>query len=409
MKTAILLVIAISAILTASPAFAEGEFEVEGLLDFWWTLHEGNENGIVQESTQDPAADDVSGFNIKNGRLGFTYDDPERQLGGKFQLKLEEKVDLLDFYLHWYPQENLQLYFGQMKVPSTYEALSPNSELDFISRSTLNALLTDWSLSRTSYYSSFYGNRSYYRDAGIGVKGLFRDEDGRETFDYFFMIGNGLGHSLYIGGKESKEFIFSNEFGDYFYGLRLDWMPTENLTIGGHYSVNNHDNVLFNDEKTVFDLKRQSHSLDARYDCPAARFALMYGGGVIDDDFFHTGEKNLDYSGWEAKVFVPINDSIEAGLRYDNYSYTAHGSPLATDQNNWTLGLNYLLEPDIRVQFNYMAKDTNDGINPDLDDDILFVNFQYNFKSGDLLNGKDDDEDDDEVAETEKVVEEQAE
>lgn len=383
-------------------AFASGELEMEGELDFWWTIFEGNENGILQATTQDPAADEVSGFNIKKARLSFLYDDPERYLGGKFQLRLEEKVDILDFYLHWYPQETTQLYLGQMKVPSTYEAMSSNKNLDFISRSTLASLLTDWSLSRTSYFSSFYGNKSSNRDAGIGLKGIFRDDEGNEQFKYFFMIGNGLGHSLYIGGRESKEFIFSNEFGDYFYGLRLDWMPTANLSIGGHYSINSHDDVLFNDEQTVFDLKRRSHSLDIRYDHPDARFAFMYGGGVIDDDYFHTGEKNLEYSGWEAKVFVPFNDSIEAGLRYDNYSYTAHESTNTTDQNNLTIGLNYLVEPDMRIQVNYLMKDTDDNINPDLDDDILYINFQYIFNTGDILGWTKGDAESEEAQEEEK-------
>lgn len=363
--------------------YAEPELEIQGELDFWFTLYEENENGILQSSTQDPAVDEVSGFNIKRGRLNFLFDEPDKNLGGKFQIRLEEKVDILDFYIHWYPKETFQLYLGQMKVPSTYEAMLANSDLDFISRSTLAGLLTDWSLSRTSYYSSFYGNKSVYRDAGIGAKGSYKNENGHEYFKYFFMIGNGLGHSLYIGGNESKEFIFANEFGDYFYGLRLDCMPSENLAFGGHYTINNHNDTLFNDKKSVFDLKRNSHSIDVRYDVPDFRLAFMYGGGVIDDDFFHTGETNLDYSGWEAKLVVPLNDTLEAGLRYDNYSYMAHGAENATNQNNITLGLNYQIEKNMRLQLNYLMKDTDDNLTPDLNDDILYFNFQCFFNSAD--------------------------
>ncbi len=368
-----------------STAYADPELEINSEIDFWFTLYEANENGIQQASTQDPAVDEVSGFNIKTGRLSFLFDEPERKLGGKFQLRLEEKVDIMDFYIHWYPKDTFQLYLGQMKVPSTYEAMCGNGELDFISRSTLAGLLTDWSLSRTSYFSTFYGNKSVYRDAGIGVKGSCQNEEGHEYFKYFFMIGNGLGHSLYIGGHESKEFIFANEFGDYFYGLRLDCMPVDNLTFGGHYSINKHDNTLFNDEQTVFDLKRNSHSVDVRYNLPDVRLAFMYGGGVINDDYFHTGEKNLDYSGWEAKVVVPLDENIEAGLRYDNYSYRAHGVENTTHQNNLTLGFNYLVDQDMRLQLNYMMKDTDDNINADLDDDILYLNFQYFFNSGNVI------------------------
>jgi hypothetical protein len=386
-------------------ANASPELDIGGELSFWWTIYEGNENGLQQAVTQDPAADEASGFNISLARLNFTYDDPERKLGGKFQLRLEEKVDILDLYLKWDPRDDFELYLGQMKVPSTYEALEENTELDFISRSTLAGLLTDWSLSRTSYYSSFYGNKSVYRDAGIGVKGAIKDDEGIDKLKYFFMIGNGLGHSLYIGGRESKEFIFTNNFGDYFYGLRADWMPSDDLTIGGHYSINKHKDVLFNDETTVFDLDRKSHSIDIRYDNPDYKLAFMYGGGVIDDDFFHTGERNLDYAGWEGKILVPLNKTVEAGLRYDNYSYTAHGSPSATDQNNWTIGLNYNLEKDMRVQVNYMLKDTNTIGEPDLDDDIFFVNFQYKFNTGDILNREKAEDTEEKVVVEETVTE----
>jgi hypothetical protein len=369
-------------------AYADDSLEVQGWLDFWWTVLEGNENGILQAVTQDPAVDEASGFNMKRGRLDFIFDKPESNIGGKFQLRLEEKVDILDFYIKLNIGDGASLYLGQMKVPSSYEAMMSSRDLDFISRSTLSSLITDWSLSRTSYFSSFYGNQAYFRDAGIGLKGKLTDDVGRDTFDYFFMVGNGLGHSLYIGGPESKEFLFSNKFGDYFYGLRLDWHPSECFTAGAHWSINNHDNVLFNDENTVFDLKRHSYSLDARYDSPEMRLTAMLGGGVIDDDYFHTGEKDLDYSGWELKAMVPFSDNWEGGLRYDDYSYKAHGAPNTTHQDNWTLGLNYSANPDFRIQINYLIKNTDDNINPDLDDNIFYVNFKYLYNSGNILAKK---------------------
>jgi len=67
-------------------------FNVEGNLSLWWDIYENNENGIMQPSTREPAADVVSGFNLKQGRIIFNYEDEKKMLGAKFQLRLEEHM-----------------------------------------------------------------------------------------------------------------------------------------------------------------------------------------------------------------------------------------------------------------------------------------------------------------------------
>ncbi len=357
-----------------------------------WCAYEENENGILQEDTNDEAAEITSGFNLKRGRVGFDYEDLQYHLDARLQIRLEERVDILDAYGAWGPVDWFRLAVGQMKIPSTYEVLTSGADLDFITRSTISGNIGDWSLSRTFSYSSFYGNESYYRDLGIAVSGLIGPRKKTELVKYFFMAGNGLGHSLYIGGSESKEFIVSNDFGDYFYGARLDLLPLDGITMGGHYSINEHDDMLFNDENTVFDLDRSSWSVDVRLDFTPVRIAGMYGAGVIDDDYFHTGLTNLEYSGWETKILYQLlSDQLELGARYDTYSYESQESGNTIDENHWTFGVNYIPAPLLRLQFNYIRKETEDdkNIELDLDDDIFFINFQLRFRTIDLLAARD--------------------
>jgi len=353
---------------------------LEGNMSLWWNIYEENENGIMEARTQTPAADVASGFNLKQGRVILNYEDPLRSLGARLHIRLEERVALLDGYGAWRPFHFFNLYLGQMKVPSTYESLMSDTDLDFISRSTLSKNLTDWSLSRSPYYSAFYGNRSYNRDLGVGIKGKLGLKSNPNLASYFLMVGNGLGANLFISGRESKEFIFSNNLGDYFYGTRIDTSPFSWLTLGGHYSINKHDNMLFNDKKTVFDLDRYSWSVDSHIELPRACLAIMYGAGKVDDNYFYTAEKDLEYSGYEVKLLVwPIHNRLQLGLRYDTYNHKFLQSGISTHQKNLAMGVNFIPVRDIRLQLNYILKETEDGAYPDPDDNILFLNFQYSF------------------------------
>lgn len=353
----------------------------------WLTIFEQSENGLKQTGTLDKGTEITSGFNFTRGRVAFNYRYLPHNLLLRLQIRLEERVDILDGYVGWEPKKWFRVYLGQMKVPSTYEALTSGSSLDFISRSSLSKSISDWSLSRASYYGSFYGNLSYYRDLGLAIKGTLALKERADFFKYFLMISNGLGQGLYIGGRESKEYIYTNDVGDFFYGLRLELSPFKFFQFGGHISHNKHDNMVFNDERTVFDLKRQSWSVDLRFDLPHTRITGMYGGGLIDDDFFHSGKKNLEYSGWEAAVIFSLwKERLELGARYDAYITESHESGNEIEQNNLTLGANLQFFNKLRIMLNYIFKDTVNDIEPDLDDDILYMSVIYAFSVEDLLN-----------------------
>jgi len=354
------------------------ESTITGNTSIWYTMYEQNENGVLQAGTYEKAAQVASGFNLKQARL--TFEQSNHPFIAKIQTRFEEKVAILDCYVSWQPTNCFQLYAGQMKIPATYEALIADDKLDFISRTNISKNLPDWSLSRPPYFSPFYGNRSDYRDIGVGIKGKFGSNSCPDLLSYFLMVSDGLGANLSIGGNESKEYILANDVGDYFYGLRLDLAPIKYIKFGGHCSKNKHDNILYNDAKTVLDLARWSWSTDLSLMLPFAQLTAMYAKGEVNDDYFHADLTDLAYTGWETKLISSmIKGKFQLGLRYDRYTEGYPGGGASTKQDSMTLGCNFIPAINVRLQLNYTIKNTDSETIPNPANNILFLNFQYSF------------------------------
>lgn len=67
---------------------------------------------------------------------------------------------------------------------------------------------------------------------------------------------------------------------------------------------------------------------------------------------------------------------LEVGFRFDNFSSESDESSLTVQQNNWTVGINYLYRRYLKLQLNYIVKRTVDPGFPDLADDIVFLSLQ---------------------------------
>jgi hypothetical protein len=354
---------------------------VSGYVQMWATLYEELENGMPRQlGTGDEARQSASGFSIRRARLSVRSNLWSDRIAAQVGLKLEQNIALLDCYALIRFGDRLNLFLGQMKIPSTYEVGTASDELDFISRTTISRNITDWSLSR--YPPGFKSvivtkTKSNLRDLGIALRGnLWKD-----TVRYFVMMGNGLGANWYIGGKENEQFADTNGFGELFYAARLDVRPLNWAAVGGHCSVNHHDNMRVQGEKgAVIDLRRKSMSADMALALPyRIRASGMFAGGVIDDDvFYEDGKQDYVYSGYEMKVLGSIiEDLLEGGVRFDNYTFEINESGDRIKENRWTFGVTYRFEDVFKGQLNYVWKKTEERGEPDLKDNILFMNFQF--------------------------------
>jgi len=349
---------------------------LEGYGQVWWTAHEAVENGLQQAGSGDRAAQAASGFSLRRVRLSIGDTLGSARLRYEVELLLEKSARLTDCYVAGQVAEGVELRVGQMKIPSTYEAMAPAAELDFAQPSTISGLIADWSLSRTPYIATFMGNRGYLRDVGAALQVQHR------SLRALAMVSNGLGANLFVAGGQRKEFIKANGAGDMLYGLRLDAAVSDGVQVGGHALLNRHEDMLFNDEKTVIDLERRSWSADLRATgLPAGlRLTALYAGGVVDDDYYRDDKSNYEYGGYELKALRWIRPgALEAGVRLDRYEYEYSESGSTVTETAWTTGANWYLFGHLKVQTNYTWRATDEAYVPDLDDDVLLVNVQFSF------------------------------
>lgn len=362
--------------------WAEGEgpgLRIAGDAGVWWMLDEQVETGLIQTGSGDEVDDSASGFNFRQGRLAFIALSPDRKMEALIRLRLEERTDVIDFYGAYHHSAPLNFYVGQMKIPSTAEVLVPDQAIDFITRSTFGQVIGDYSLSRTPYISSLMAVRSYHRDLGIALKGSFPEAAG-PGLSWFVMVSNGIGAGNFIGGNESPEFLYTNEFGEYYYGARVEARPIDGLMIGGHYSINRHDDVLLQDKKTSADFEREAWSADAEARFPFGLWVYGFYGRGRMDDFLNSLHYDFDYTGWGVQAVQSLLDGrIEVGGRYDTLGREFQKDDNVIEQNNWTFGVNWMPNPFFRLQANYVWKDTVDETVDDLDDDLICLNFQFLF------------------------------
>jgi hypothetical protein len=364
-----------------SPVGAQQNVTVgfEATTSFWWTIHEEVENGLRQQGSGDVADDHASGFSFRHGRLGFLVQPPSKDLELRLRIRLEERTDIVDFYGGWLPNELLNLYVGQMKIPSTAEVQRPYDELDFASRSTFGLHVGDYALTRTPYISSLMAAKAHNRDLGLALKGAWEGDHGRRI-SWFVMASNGLGANRYIGGDQNEEFLFTNSIGELYYGARIEASPHELITGGVHASYNAHTDVALGDRGPVFDIRRTVWTVDLEAGKRDGwRLYAFYGSGDMED-FFDSQRYLFDYSGLSAQTVYPLlAGKLELALRFDRFTTESGRDGNETVQDNWTGGINISPNTKTRIQLNYISKQTSNDFVPDFDDDVLYVNFQLFF------------------------------
>jgi hypothetical protein len=377
LPAALLAFLAAAALGAQTPAL-----KLNGYLQLW-CLYEQFENGKLQAGTGDPGAQLASGFSLNRARLQASLDL------GAFKAVLQVRLEggslgLLDAYGSWQPWgPALVLCLGQLKIPSAWEVGVGDEALDFATRSRFASEVANWSLSKSSSSTHpFYLVQTSARDLGLGLRGYWRG------LRYLLMVGNGLGAGNFVGAEESRQFILANSFGAFFYGARLSYdllyelrqrlRPAAlYLELGGHASINHHPNLIYNDNQ-VYDLERWSWSLDARLGLfERLRLTGMYGCGQVEDDFDADGQPDYTYSGWEAGAVVRVIPRfLEAGVRWDSYTWSRAVTGGWSTAGALTAGLTWTPDPRVRMQFNYKRKLLYSELDPDLDNDLAVLALQ---------------------------------
>jgi hypothetical protein len=386
MKMRILTVCLLAAVLLPHQAAGSDDnagssptLDMEATASFWWILHEEVQNGLIQQGSGDEADDYASGFLFRHGRIAFIFGSSGGQIELLLRIRLEERTDIVDFHGGFLPSPLFRLYIGQMKIPSTREVLTAYNELDFASRSTFGRRVGDYSMTRTPYISSVMAAKSYDRDLGLAIKGSWPNDRSWQT-RWFLMAGNGMGANRYIGGRENEEFLYTNSAGDMFLGGRLEVSPVQWLTAGGHAGRNSHSDVSLGDRGPVMDIERMAWSVDLEAGHGGdPRMYAFYGAGELDD-YFDAQQYLHTYSGWGIQGVWPLFEGkLELALRFDRFTEEADDDGNETVQYNWTGGINWVPIDHFRLQLNYIDKRAVSDFESDIDDNILYLNFQFDF------------------------------
>lgn len=152
------------------------------------------------------------------------------------------------------------------------------------------------------------------------------------------------------------------------------------MTAGVHASSNEHDDFALGERGPVLDIDRSTWAADLAIGLPwGQRIYGFYGEGEMDD-YFDSQRYLFDYSGWGVQAVVPVKSgSLELALRFDRFVSESGRDGNKTIQDNWTAGINYSPLENMRLQLNYVNKRTSNEFESDIDDDILYMNFQFYF------------------------------
>ncbi|MBI5544160.1 MAG: hypothetical protein HY901_09745 [Deltaproteobacteria bacterium] len=401
MRSALACAGAVLALVAEWPAHAyrfNESVEVYGYTQIWLTLWEQMEDdeGLVQYPSKDEAADALSGLSINKARVGLRLAYLDWHLSLHTQVKIDHDFNLLDLDVGWAPRRWFSLHLGQLKIPNTFEALTEDQRLDFILRSDITTALADWSLSKSQHPASLlYGSASNLRDLGLAAKGELKAWGW--TGRYFLMVGNGLGANMYFGGLTRKEYWITNK-SQFLYGGRLEVAAYDIATLGAFGSYNEHDNIVFNSGRAVYDLSRRSVGGDLRVTIPktGARLYGLGGEGQIRDDFNSDGHIDLRYSAWAAAAIwdlvplvawltdsqLPEGHALELAGRFEHLSFEMDDSGSQVHRDQVTFGASYVAAERLKVQLNYVLRSTEDPLHPERDtlaNNVLFANFQASF------------------------------
>ena len=320
-----------------------------------------------------------NGTDIRRARFGF-----EGTAFTKFKWRLEAEfvkgtVNLLDAFVQYPISNKLTLTVGQHKAPYGLEANTTDALNTFLERGMANNAFGAVGAERRVGASLTYatdtlnfqvglfgqgetvGRNATTPDEGYGVNGRFVWEPVNDT-DKLIHVGasayyatNFAANSLTIGDRP---------------GTRVDGGQIEQISITGTKPATGPETgakaaTYLGGEAA---LVRGPFSVQGEYNhLSVDRFGslpnLNFDGFYVFGSWFITGESRTFKNGVvdRLKPFKDFNPgsgglgAVELAVRYDQLDLTDTGlSPLARKAKSWTGGINWYLNPNTRLIFNYI-------------------------------------------------------
>ena len=316
-------------ILLLSFTYPEETFQFKGFIQNWFSY---NNQG--------------SGFNVRRVMLkSYGKINPKVSWYAQYGWN-QQKPALMDAAIKYSPDKLLNTKIGRFSVPgSRFGTLAPSSKLTFIERPM-----------SVKKWNSFNGYTSF-RSVGVQIGGEFTN------FSYKTMISNNQADNLY-NPRITNNTYSENEDMRFIGRIEYGW---RNIKLGTFFSspIN----------KDPFE---QSYGADLVFDKKPIKFRGGYIHGYRDHE-----NSQMTYSGLISELSYTIK-SIQPAFRYDLYdpSHEMNENIEVDIYHNFTLGINYYPDKNIKIQANYLVRKEKmvDPINrDDFDNNLFYINLQYKF------------------------------
>jgi len=377
---------------TPAPKFGKGLFNLVGK-DSSWTMKVAARMQfltVVDWDNQDGKyIDPQSEFTVRRARLKFD--------GFAYSPKLEYKLELglsnddisgasvytgnapryiLDAVVKWHFAKNLELWFGQTKLPGNRERVISSGNMQFVDRSLLNSRF------------------NIDRDIGFQLRHHFNLTDSFIVKE-IFALSQGEGRNITTGNLGGHQYTTRVEllpFGDFesdgdYSGGDLKREETPKLALGASYDYNNNavknrsnQGSYMTNDIGFYETNINTLFIDAMFKYNGFSFMGEYANRDSKDPY----AKNSDGSLTGSEVQVGNGLNLQAGYlfktnwelagRYTNIAYdkTITGRDV---ENQYTLGVSkYIVGHKLKVQsdISYLDFGSNDKLMYRLQFDIHF-------------------------------------
>ena len=294
--------------------------------------------------------DDGYGFTLRRVRFK-PYGTFSKKIEWTLQVGWDKfSAQLIDAYIDLNLSKELGFRVGHFTVPGALSStLTSSHKLDMLERPQI-----------TENWGSNSG-LSQFRALGVQAQGKLADS----KLYYAVMFANAKGSSIFTPSIKSADYTPQN-YG-YMAWARVETFFLKGLRIGAFYG----------DGKEIdTEIKRNSYGAHLYYVDKGINFKAEYIAGK-----FGTGGIDTKYNGMYALLGYKIK-KVEPTVRYDIYTPDDGNSDGdgVEKYNNFTLGINYFYDENVKFQVNYVARNESmAGSLQKIKNDLFYVCLQFTY------------------------------
>jgi hypothetical protein len=322
-----------------------------------------------------PDLESSSTFNIKRARLGVRGTVPgfndfnyliDIEGGNNAATKYGDGVELMDASLTINPKPWFRLRAGQFKYPGSEEGMVPPTESHYIDNTSmagqlLNEPFFDGDGAGTS--DNTPTGKGCFHDIGLQVFGVL-PFGGSWEHTYAAMVGNGNGLARSDNNEDLDTYLYwATEWVLAGKGKKRDGLKIYAWLQDGKRTLTENGDQTFDRQRTGagFTFHKDIFRLTGEYVLADGMIPSGTDGCAVGGSLNNAGTQVASYNllpeekanGWYVDAGVRVLNPLWINLRYDRLNRGTEESANERRFDTVTVGLEYLINPKVRLMANY--------------------------------------------------------